>query len=77
MWRPGDCGKIPSLQETLGSAARLVEPLDVDALASSIVEVLENQNQRELLIAAGPAQAEKFSWEQTARLTLDVYRRLV
>jgi glycosyltransferase involved in cell wall biosynthesis len=74
---PVIAGRIPSLQETLGSAARLVEPLDVDALARSIVEVLEDKNQREILAAAGPTQARKFSWEQTARLTLDVYRQLV
>jgi len=74
---PVIAGKIPSLQETLGNAARLVEPLDVDALAGNIVEVLEDKRQRELLAAAGRTQAEKFSWEQTARLTLDVYRQLV
>ena len=74
---PVIAGRIPSLQETLGGAARLVEPLDVDALAKSIVEVLEDENQRRALKAAGLEQAGKFSWEQTARLTLDVYQSLV
>ena len=73
---PVIAGRIPSLQETLGSAARLVEPLDVDGLAKSIIEVLEDKNQREMLVAAGSTQAGKFSWEQTARLTLDVYHQL-
>ena len=73
---PVIAGRIPSLQETLGSAARLVEPLDVNALAKSIIEVLEDKNQREKLVAAGPTQAGKFSWDQTARLTLDVYHQL-
>ncbi|HMG76192.1 MAG TPA: glycosyltransferase family 1 protein [Pyrinomonadaceae bacterium] len=73
---PVIAGRISSLQETLGSVARLVEPLDVDALAKSITEVLEDDNQREMMVAAGPTQAGKFSWEQTARLTLDVYRQL-
>ncbi|MDX6403111.1 MAG: hypothetical protein QOH70_566 [Blastocatellia bacterium] len=74
---PVIAGRIPSLQETLGSAARLVEPLDVDALARSIVELLEDENQRQLLAAGGPKHAAKFSWEQTARLTLDVYEELL
>jgi glycosyltransferase involved in cell wall biosynthesis len=73
---PVIAGRIPSLQETLGSAARLVEPLDVNALAKSIIGVLDDQNQREILAAAGPPHARKFSWEQTARLTLEVYHRL-
>ncbi len=74
---PVIAGRIPSLQETLGSAARLVEPLDVDALAKSILALLQDGNQRQLLRAAGPQQAGKFSWEKTARLTLDVYRKLL
>ncbi|MDX6529667.1 MAG: hypothetical protein QOH41_1957 [Blastocatellia bacterium] len=74
---PVIAGRIPSLQETLGSAARLVEPLDVDALAESIIELLEDENQRQLLAAGGPTHAAKFSWEQTARLTLDVYEELL
>ena len=74
---PVIAGRIPSLQETLGRAARLVEPLDVEALAKSIIEMLEDENQRQLLGAAGAQQAGKFSWEQTARLTLDVYQQLV
>ena len=73
---PVIAGRIPSLQETLGSAARLVEPLDVDALARSIIEVLQNENQREMLGAAGPLHSGKFSWEKTARLTLGLYHRL-
>ena len=74
---PVIAGRIPSLQETLGGAARLVEPLDVDALAKSIVEVLEDESQRRALQAAGRERAGKFSWEQTARATLDVYQSLV
>ncbi len=74
---PVIAGRIPSLQETLGSAARLVEPLDVDALAGNIIEVLEDENQGQTLRAAGPEHARKFSWEQTARLTLEVYQSLV
>jgi glycosyltransferase involved in cell wall biosynthesis len=74
---PVIAGRIPALQETLGSAALLVEPMDVDALARSILDLLQDENQRRLLGSAGPQHAGKFSWEQTARLTLDVYQRLV
>ena len=74
---PVIAGRIPSLQESLGSGARLLEPLDVDALAKSILDLLQNENQRQLLGSAGPQQAGKFSWEKTARLTLDVYHQLL
>jgi glycosyltransferase involved in cell wall biosynthesis len=74
---PVIAGRIPSLREVLGSNARLVEPLDVNALAGSIVELLEDENQRQTLAAAGLEHARKFSWEKTARLTLEVYQQLL
>ena len=73
---PVIAGRIPSLQETLGSAARLVEPLNVEALAREMIGLLKDENQRQMLGAAGPGHAGKFSWEQTARLTLAVYKEL-
>jgi glycosyltransferase involved in cell wall biosynthesis len=74
---PVIAGRIAALQETLGNAARLVEPLDVDALAGNLIELLEDETQRLRLAAAGPEQAARFSWAKTARLTLDVYERLL
>jgi glycosyltransferase involved in cell wall biosynthesis len=74
---PVVAGRIPSLQEVLGSNARLVEPLDVNALAGGIVELIENEDQRQKLAAVGLEHARKFSWEKTARLTLEVYQQLL
>lgn len=74
---PVIAGRIPSLQEVLGDAARLVEPLDTGALARSISEVIENENLRQTMKAAALRQSAKFSWEQTARATLEVYRSLL
>jgi glycosyltransferase involved in cell wall biosynthesis len=74
---PVIAGRIPALQETLGSAALLVEPLDVEALAKAISVLLHDESRRNTLASAGRQQAAKFSWERTARLTLDVYRKLL
>lgn len=74
---PVIAGRIPTLQETLGSAAHLVEPLDVPALARSIIDLLEDDDRRNGLASAGRQRASEFSWERTARLTLDVYERLL
>jgi glycosyltransferase involved in cell wall biosynthesis len=74
---PVIAGRIPALQETLGSAAHLVEPMNVEALAKSIAGLLQDENQRNRLASAGQQQAAKFSWERTARLTLDVYQKLL
>jgi len=70
-------GRIEALQRDARQRRASGEPLDVDALARNILELLQDERQRLALASAGPAQAAKFSWAETARLTLEVYRRLV
>ena len=43
---PVIAGRVAALQEVLGSAARLVDPLNVEALAGSMVELIENDEAR-------------------------------
>lgn len=74
---PVIASRIPALQETLGSAARLVDPASVEALASSIVELWEDTTLRGELSSTGIRHAATFSWEGTARKTLEVYRDVV
>ena len=69
--------RIPSIVETVGSAASLVDPRDVNELSASIVELLTDENKRQYYSAAGLAHAAGFSWEQTARETLEVYREVI
>ena len=71
---PVIAGRVAALQEVLGSAARLFDPLNVEALAGSIVELMENEEERSRLASNGPKHAAKFSWAETARRTLNVYR---
>ena len=74
---PVIAGRVAALQEVLGSAARLVDPLNVEALAGSMVELIENDEARRRLASNGPKHAAKFSWAETARRTLNVYRGAV
>ena len=63
-----------SVPEVAGDAAVLVEPGNVAALAEGIGRAID---ERERLAAAGLERARGFSWAETARLTLDVYRELL
>jgi glycosyltransferase involved in cell wall biosynthesis len=63
-------GAIP---EVAGDAAVLVEPGDPAALAGGIERALAD---RERLVEAGLERARLFSWAETARQTLEVYREL-
>jgi glycosyltransferase involved in cell wall biosynthesis len=70
-------GNIPALQETLGGNACLIDPLDSDALAKAIVGFLVDENQRQHFSSLGQSHAAQFTWERTARLTMEVYQRLL
>jgi glycosyltransferase involved in cell wall biosynthesis len=65
--------RIPVIMETVGDAALLVEPTDVRELADCIHELWTSDAEQRRLSAEGIAHASRFTWERTARLTLDVY----
>jgi glycosyltransferase involved in cell wall biosynthesis len=69
--------RIPVLMETVGSAARLVDPEDIDDLARAMLEMLSHDHVREHYAELGTNHVKKFSWEQTALKTLEVYRDLI
>jgi len=64
-----------SIPEVLGNAGVLLDPLDVRGWTDAIVNVVNDEQLRARLRAAGLARAGEFTWERTARITLEVYRR--
>jgi glycosyltransferase involved in cell wall biosynthesis len=69
-------GGFPEVAAT--GAARLVPPGDPATLAATLSELVADDAARaDLAAAAVRAAAGPFSWEQTARLTLDLYRELL
>jgi glycosyltransferase involved in cell wall biosynthesis len=65
-----------SLPEVAGDAASLVEPTDVKALGETMLRLLQDPSAREELAAKGLARAKTYSWERTARETIQVYERV-
>ncbi|HEY3042207.1 MAG TPA: glycosyltransferase, partial [Pyrinomonadaceae bacterium] len=73
---PVIASRIPALTETTGAAARLFDPQNVPELARNIIELLDDKNGESLrrqLSTAGQRRAAEFSWENTARQTMQVY----
>lgn len=68
-------GNTTSLPEVVGGAALLVDPFDVDAIASAMEQVMKDSNLRSQLRARGLEQAKLFDWRDTARKTLVVYKK--
>jgi glycosyltransferase involved in cell wall biosynthesis len=67
---------LASLPEVAGDAALLVDPYDTEALASSLVKLLEDSSLRNELKERGLKQAENFSWRKAAEEMLRVYDKL-
>ena len=65
-----------SLPEVCGDAAIFFDPLDVEAIAASLVKVLSDSELRSRLTADGYENLKRFSWESAARQTLAVYQAL-
>jgi glycosyltransferase involved in cell wall biosynthesis len=72
---PVACSRVSSLPEVAGEAARYFDPLDVADIAAALSELLSDAGLRQRLGAAGREQAERFSWERTARETAASYER--
>lgn len=73
---PVVCGNTGSLPEIAGSAALLVDPLDVDAIAGALRQALFEGEVRERLSTQGRQRAAQFNWETAAAQHLSVYREI-
>jgi glycosyltransferase involved in cell wall biosynthesis len=72
---PVACSNASSLPEVAGDAALLFDPRSEAKIAEAISRLLEDGALRERLRELGLAQAHRFTWARTARLTLDSYAR--
>lgn len=63
-----------SLPEVTGKSAILIDPKNINDLASAISKVLNNADLREKMITRGLEQAKRFSWEKCAKKTLNIYK---
>ena len=72
---PVACSNAASLPEVAGDAALLFDPRSERAIADAIGRLLGDEPLRARLTELGLARAHEFTWERTARLTLDSYAR--
>ncbi len=70
---PVACSNTSSLPEVAGDAALLFDPRDEAQIAAALQRILGDRDLRGRLRALGRVRAQLFTWERTARLTLDSY----
>lgn len=80
----GMASKIPvitsdrsSLPEVAGGAAVLVNPIQPQSIADSIIELMGDEQLREQWKDKGTKRASEFTWTTTAQKTLQIYQQLL
>jgi glycosyltransferase involved in cell wall biosynthesis len=66
-----------SIPEVVEDAGLLVNPLDLKEIVNAMSEISSNAEIRNQYIQKGIKQAEKFSWEKTAKKTLEAYKNII
>jgi len=67
---------VSSIPEVVGGAALLFDPYDINEMASVIDRAITNKNLRQKLVQRGFERIKKYSWENTAKEILGVFREL-
>jgi glycosyltransferase involved in cell wall biosynthesis len=67
---------VTSLPEIAGDAAVVIDPANTRELIAAMMRVLTNEALAEELRQKGLARAGRFTWDETARQTLQVYKRV-
>ena len=65
-----------SLPEIAGETGIPVDAFDEESIAEGIYKLIDNRQLAELLAKKGIRRAAQFTWEKTARETLEVYKEI-
>lgn len=72
---PVVAARAGALPEVAGDAAMLVDPLDVDALAGALEQMLDDDAARASVLAKGRTRVTRFSWKAAAEGIVAIYGR--
>lgn len=70
---PVVCSNIEPLKEIVADGALLFDPYDEQSMEDVIVSVLNSSDIKNSLISKGAKRAEFFTWQATAKSTLEVF----
>ncbi len=73
---PVVASNVSSLPEVAGDAALLVDPENPEAIAKAVKQMMDKPALRKRYVQRGLKRAKLFTWEKTARKTLEVYERM-
>jgi glycosyltransferase involved in cell wall biosynthesis len=68
--------RVSSMPEVIGDAGLLIDPQRVEDVQGAMLRLVQEPGLREKLRVAGFEQAKKFSWETSAKITLEVFEKI-
>ena len=71
------CSSDLSLPEVVGNAGILVDPLSEGELCQAMNALLEDEKYRNRLRVLGLERAKEYTWENSGRILMGVYRELM
>jgi glycosyltransferase involved in cell wall biosynthesis len=74
---PVIASNVSSLPEVLGEAGVLVDPANVEAIATAMVQVCNDESLRQRMRRAGRERAGQFSWPRAAAQLLAVFHSVL
>jgi glycosyltransferase involved in cell wall biosynthesis len=63
---------VASLPEVVGQGGLLIDPSNALKIADAVCSLLEDEQARQMMIERGRIQSEKFCWEASAKIALEV-----
>jgi glycosyltransferase involved in cell wall biosynthesis len=67
---------VSSLPEVVDDAALLVDPYDPESIANGMRQILSDDAMRARLVSRGRTRAACFSWEESVKRVLTIYRQV-
>jgi len=68
--------KTSAMPEILGDAAEYFDPYDVEDIEKTMIKLASNKKLRDELSKKGLERTKKYSWSNTAKETLEVYKSI-
>lgn len=74
---PVIASKVGSVPEIAGDAAHLINPMDTHEITEALEKFASDKELRKSYAGKGQIRAKDFSWEKTAKQTLEVYKKMM
>lgn len=74
---PVIASKLTSIPEVAGEGAIYFHPGEIEKIASTVIKLIEDNQERDRALEKGRKQIQQFDWTKTAKETIDFYYQIL